>query len=64
MKNDLLNYKHEMMARMGVSEARGCRGTLVLNGPGLEAYKDASSVCLKQLVRWAFKVIFRIVRTS
>ena len=44
-----------MTSRMGVSEARGCRGTLVLNGPGLEAYKDASSVCLKQSVRWAFK---------
>ena len=64
MKRDFINCKHEMTARMGVSETRGCRGTLVLNGPGLEAYKDASSVCLKQLVRWAFKVIFRIVRTS
>ena len=44
-----------MTSRMGVSEARGCRGTLVLNGPGLEAYKDSSSVCLKQSMRWAFK---------
>ena len=49
---------------MGISEARGCRGTLALNGPGLQPYKDASSVGLKQLVKWAFKVIFRIVRTS